>query len=193
MLPLAAHARDAQLAPAVFLTLAQAEAILAQLLETAEYRGRQVDAIAIMRDHVHIVFGVVGDPDPDVTLSDWKAYASCALNRMTQVNSEREQQGEIVATMPDVQQRGETKRRQRATRAHWWAENGSTRPLKNPDSRVAAICYTHDQENPLIVWLSEEAQRLVSEHPVANAPGSPKPVADDSERQSGEPGALATG
>ena len=70
MPPLADFARAVQLAPAVYLNSAQAGAVLLQLLETSRYRERQMDAIAVMANHVHIVFGVTGDPDPDEMLSD---------------------------------------------------------------------------------------------------------------------------
>jgi hypothetical protein len=155
MPPLADYARSVQLAPAVYLTSSQANTVQAQLLETATYRGRQVDVIAVLTDHVHIVFGAVGDPDPDEMLSDWKAYASRALNRLT------------PAATPERQRRGEGGR-QRATRPRWWAEQGSTRPLKTPETRCAAIRYVRDQENPLVVWLSDEA-RLMAGEPGASA------------------------
>ncbi|AMV24744.1 hypothetical protein VT84_10135 [Gemmata sp. SH-PL17] len=46
----------------VYLTLEQAGAVAAQIHETARVRNRSIDALAIMPDHIHLVFGVVGDP-----------------------------------------------------------------------------------------------------------------------------------
>ena len=34
-----------------------------------------------MADHVHLLVGVAGDPDPDTLLRDFKAYGSRTLNR----------------------------------------------------------------------------------------------------------------
>ena len=120
------------------LTAAQARTIASQLHETARYRGREIDAVAVLVNHVHLVFGTRGDPDPDRLLADWKAYASRALNHPpTEVNA--------------------------PARRVWWAESGSTRPLHAEERRLAAIRYVRDQVNPLIVWLSDEARTLVGE------------------------------
>ena len=51
-----------------------------QFEETASYRGWQLLAGAIMANHVHLVVGVPGDPDPSALLGDFKSYASRALN-----------------------------------------------------------------------------------------------------------------
>jgi REP element-mobilizing transposase RayT len=66
---------------AVLLNRKQAESLLAQFHETALYRNWVIDALAVMVNHIHIVFGVTGDPDPSGMLRDWKSYASRALNR----------------------------------------------------------------------------------------------------------------
>src|SRR5262245_42496720 len=48
----------------IFLDLAQSALVLAQFQETAAYRGWALRAVAVMRNHFHIVVQVDGDPDP---------------------------------------------------------------------------------------------------------------------------------
>jgi REP element-mobilizing transposase RayT len=146
------YARDRLKAPPVYLSGEQAGRVALQLHETARYRGRQIDALAVLPDHVHLVFGTPGDPDPDDMLDDWKAYASRALNR-------------LVGWAPP------------APRPVWWVVGGSTRILRTPERRAAAVRYVLRQEAPLIVWQSATAVQLLREYP--EAPG--------------EPGASATG
>ena len=64
----------------VRLTAPQAVAVAGQLRETAAYRDWQVLALAVMANHVHVVVGVPGDPDPDHLVSGFKSYASRRLN-----------------------------------------------------------------------------------------------------------------
>ena len=64
----------------VRLNRAQAEVVRHQFEETARCRGWQLLAGAIMANHVHLVVGVPGDPDPSALLRDFKSYASRALN-----------------------------------------------------------------------------------------------------------------
>ena len=64
----------------VFLTAPQAGVALSQFRETAGYRRWWLLAVAVMRNHAHVVVGVPGDPEPDTLLRDFKCYASRALN-----------------------------------------------------------------------------------------------------------------
>src|SRR5262245_6811396 len=132
---LASYSRDLLKSEPKLLDLPKAESLQAQFHETATYRGWQIDAIAVLATHVHIVYGVPGDPDPSRMLGDWKSYGSRALNRR-------------FGKPPE-----------------WWAERGSKRRLKSPQSRWGAIVYVRDQENPLVVWLSNEAKAIVAEPP----------------------------
>ncbi len=137
---LAQYAADIMNQRPVYLTDLQAMRLVDQLHETARYRGRVIDAVAIMPDHVHLVFGVLGDPDPDKMLEGWKVYASRALNR---------EAGWAPPTPRPI----------------WWARDGSKRILKATKNRVGAIRYIRDQENPLVVWLSDEATHLLATYP----------------------------
>lgn len=102
----------------------QAEALLLQFNETANYRGWLLRAIAIMTHHCHIVAGVVGDPEPGGLLRDFKSYGSRALSRL----SEKPESG------------------------RWWTESGSKRKLPDDDAILASIRYVAAQEFPLVVW-----------------------------------------
>src|SRR5260370_13450417 len=78
---LANYARDQLKSEPVLLVVEQAHELLAQFHETAGFRGWKLDAVAILINHVHIVFGVLQDPDPSRMLGDWKSYGSRKLNR----------------------------------------------------------------------------------------------------------------
>lgn len=128
---LAQYARRQLVSEPVFLSELQAGPLFAQFKETAACRGWNLDAVAILANHVHLVFGVVGDPSSTSLLRDFKSYASRALNSG------------------------------RSNPTKWWAERGSTRFLKDQDHRARAIRYARDQESPLLVRLSEEALQLL--------------------------------
>src|SRR6185312_13565025 len=60
----------------VWLERDQASALADQFRETAHYQGWDLLAAAIMRNHVHIVIRVEGDPAPDTLRRDFKSYGS---------------------------------------------------------------------------------------------------------------------
>ena len=64
----------------VRLTSSQAAIVRVQFNQTARYRDWWILAGAIMANHVHLVVGAPGDPDPASMLRDFKSYASRALN-----------------------------------------------------------------------------------------------------------------
>ncbi len=74
-------ARAAMAAEPTYLTAPQAEVLLTQFHETADHRGWELRAAAVMRNHVHVVLGVPGDPKPETLLRDLKSYGSRALGR----------------------------------------------------------------------------------------------------------------
>src|SRR5262245_19975055 len=67
--------------PTICFVIEQARVMLDQFQETAKYRGWQILAVGILADHVHMVVGVPGDPDPDQLLREFKSYASRRLNQ----------------------------------------------------------------------------------------------------------------
>src|SRR5262249_12665889 len=67
--------------PPICLIAPQAVEMFRQFCETAAYRTWELRAVAIMRTHVHLVVGVLGDPDPHKVLGDFKSYASRALSK----------------------------------------------------------------------------------------------------------------
>jgi REP element-mobilizing transposase RayT len=102
----------------------QAPSLLEQLLSTSQYRAWELLAVAIMANHVHLVVGVPGDPEPETILRDFKAYGSRKLNKIW---------GKPAS-------------------GTWWTESGSRRKLPAPDSVLAGIRYVLEQEFPLLVW-----------------------------------------
>jgi REP element-mobilizing transposase RayT len=135
---LAAFARSQCKSPPVLLTADQAAALVGQFHETASFRNWRLDAIAVLVNHVHLVFGESGESDPGDMLGDWKSYATRMLNR-------------TWGRQP----------------GGWWAGDGSKRPLSTAQRHWAALRYVRDQENPLVVWLSEQATAWLSAPPLA--------------------------
>jgi hypothetical protein len=149
-------ARQALRAAPVILTTAHARAVADQMHAHARFRGRPLDAMAVLTTHVHLVFGTVDEPDPDRMLADWKAYASRALNRLPKEPGAPATGCESPATGCQARAAG-------SDCPPWWAEKGSARRLFDRPARARAIRYVRDQENPLIVWLSPEAAELAKE------------------------------
>ena len=119
-------ANQKMLGPPVYLSEDLADWLLGQFHETANHRGWQLQVVGIMRNHVHVVLGVPGDPDPENLLRDLKSYGSRKLNRCTT----RPQSGT------------------------WWTESGSKRKLADETSIRDAVLYVRDQPWPLSIWLS---------------------------------------
>lgn len=122
--PLAEYARQLLKCPAVHFNKDQAVMLLEQFLETARARAWQIEACAILTNHVHLVFGVPGDPDPSDMLRDWKSYGSRKLNGKWQ----------------------------RPASGTWWETRGSKRALKTAAALKRAIQYVLNQENALLIW-----------------------------------------
>ena len=108
----------------VYLNEEQAKALLEQIQETARFRHWHLVAVAILINHVHLIVGVDGDPDPADLLRDFKAYGSRRLNRLWP----------------------------KPAHGSWWAESGSRRRLKLDENVAAATAYVMTQESPLLVW-----------------------------------------
>jgi len=125
MAGLEAAARRLMKGPPIHLDVARAEAMLAQFLETAKHRGWEIEAIAIMDNHFHIVVGVLGDPAPSKILGDFKSWATRKLTKTFGAPA------------------SET----------WWTERGSKRKLKDEAARRDAIYYVlYKQPSPLLTW-----------------------------------------
>lgn len=98
---LALPARSRRDGTPVRLDAGHARIVLEQLRETAVARGWSLVGAAIMANHVHVVIGVDGDPEPDGLPRDFKGYAS----------------------------RRPSRERGRPVGGRWWTEGGSRRKL----------------------------------------------------------------
>jgi REP element-mobilizing transposase RayT len=128
---LARYAVEQLTHPPVLLTNDQCETVERELLRSCGYRGWVPDALAVMPNHLHILFGVNGDPDHDGMLAELKAYCSRQLNK------------------PVHRPRG-----------WWWADGGSTRLVTGEGGRGAVIDYIRKQPGAVRVWMSEEAKTV---------------------------------
>jgi REP element-mobilizing transposase RayT len=123
--------REALKCAPLLLTAEQGEALLSQFRETAGHRGWALLAAAVMANHVHVVLGVPGDPEPSDLLRDFKSYGSRPLNR-------------LWGKPPS---------------GTWWTEGGSRRKLPDRGAVFNAVRYVRDQYKPLVVWLNTDAIR----------------------------------
>jgi REP element-mobilizing transposase RayT len=140
--PLQAYASSIMTEDAVLLELAQAEAVAEQLRETAAHRGWRLLALAVIANHMHVVVGVPGDPDPEKLLGDFEAWATRRLNTGW------------------------------SRREHWWTQSGSKRPKKTAAALGAAIQYVRDQPHALVVWLDPEALAWIEQFQQASGAAS---------------------
>lgn len=108
----------------VYLRLEHAEVIRVQFEETAKRRGWTIVIGAIIANHVHLVVGVLGDPEPDVLLRDFKSYASGSLNR--------------TFCRPES--------------GTWWTQSGSKRKVKDARHFNAVVAYVKNQQGALMSW-----------------------------------------
>ena len=108
----------------IWLDRAHAEIAVADFRGTAAVRGWSLLAAAIMRNHVHLVVGVPGDPDPSILLHAFKSHSSKTL------------------TAAGVRPPG----------GRWWTRSGSRRVLRDEAAVVAAIRYVLAQHLPLVTW-----------------------------------------
>lgn len=112
----------------IFLIQEQADAVKQQLTETARHRHWQICVGAILSNHLHLLVGVMDDPDPSILLRDFKSYASRCLNRLS---------GKPVS-------------------GTWWTEQGSKRKVKDASHFENVRSYILRQANPFVVWESEK-------------------------------------
>jgi REP element-mobilizing transposase RayT len=124
-------ARDRMTGETVWLSRPQADQLLDQLFETGMIRHWTIFALGAMANHVHLVMGVEGDPDPDDLKRDVKAYASRRLNRVFG-------------------------RRPHRT---WWTEGGSARKLPDEAAVREAVRYVREQEHPLLIWINPDLEQ----------------------------------
>src|SRR5260221_6953781 len=114
--------------PIVCLDLAQAEELLEQFRETAEYRGWTLHAVSIMFNHIHLVVEVPSVVDKDQLLRDFKSYGSRRLNE----------------------------RFGRRPSDTWWTESGSCRVVRHLAGAIFYTC--HRQPKPLLIWSRERGR-----------------------------------
>jgi len=117
------YSRNIMKGEPIYLDGEQAKQLLEQFKETAGYRGWRLIAVAIVVNHVHLIVGVQGDPDPADLLRDFKSHGSRRLNRHWT----------------------------RPAGGSWWAESGSRRRLKEEANVFAAIKYVLEQQGTLLV------------------------------------------
>ena len=122
-------ARERMMGNPIWIQAVHAEELAEQFRETARFRQYAISAGAIMANHVHLVVGVPGDPQPDTLLRDFKSYGSRCLNKL--------------AGKPES--------------GTWWTAGGSRRKLRDEDAVRSVVEYVRNQQKPLVVWIGEPA------------------------------------
>jgi REP element-mobilizing transposase RayT len=117
------HAREALMTdPEYRMEAAERETVLTAIRQHAEFRGWFLRAAHVRTNHVHLV--VIGNAKPERMMTEFKAYASRAINRVS----------------------GDVKRKH-------WTRHGSTRWLHTEESVRRAIEYTVDEQGtPMAVY-----------------------------------------
>lgn len=128
--------------PPVSVTPPQAEELLAQLLETAAFRGWTLHAASIMSNHIHLVVEAPAEVGKGELLRDFKSYAACRLNR--------------AFSKPES--------------GTWWTDGGSCRVVKELSPAIYYVC--HHQPHPLLIWSKARGRIPVAEsNPENEFPG----------------------
>ncbi len=121
----------------VSLDRADAEAMIAQFQETARVRRWKLEAASVMFNHVHLVVGVGGDPDPDRVLELFKSWATRAVKKL----------------------------RPLPPNGTFWTANGSKRKLADDAAVRAAVVYVaRKQPQPLATWWAAGWQDMLNEY-----------------------------
>jgi REP element-mobilizing transposase RayT len=107
----------------IWLRAELAEVVAGQIEATAAHRCWRLLALAVMRNHVHVVVNVPGEYDPESVLRDLKAYASRALND----------------------------RFGKPSGGTWWTRSGSKRLCLDEAAVAARVRYVRCQASPLVV------------------------------------------
>ena len=162
----------------IYLNQEQARTLFPQFQETAGHRGWWLGGVAIMANHIHIVVGVLGDPDPERVAGDFKSYGSRVLNG----------------------------RWGKPPNGSWWTRgSGSQRKLPTAEAVERALEYLRQQAFPLLIWIAGDDTAASAGEPGASAsgvvprgdrPGEPGALAPGvvvPRDRTGEPGALAPG
>lgn len=118
--------------PPIYLNVEQAKVLFDQFRETARFRNWSLLAVAIMANHVHLLVGVPGDPDPHRLLRDFKSYGSRCLNKVA---------GKLGS-------------------GTWWTEGGSTRKKGSDEAIINATEYVSNQIYPLLIWRAGDMSPL---------------------------------
>ncbi|MBP3957101.1 transposase [Gemmata sp. G18] len=110
-------------APEYRMKAPERETVLTAIRQHAEIRDWRLLAVHVRTNHVHLV--VVGDAKPERMMTEFKAYASRALNRNSPAGAQRK----------------------------YWTRHGSTRWLNTDESVLRAIEYTvSEQGEPMAVY-----------------------------------------
>jgi REP element-mobilizing transposase RayT len=112
----------------------EADALIAQFRPTAHVRAWSLEAASVMRNHVHLVVGVTGDPEPELVLELFKSWATRAIKKVREVPINRK----------------------------FWTVNGSKRKLPDEAAVKAAVVYvTKKQPDPLATWWGDHWAELL--------------------------------
>jgi len=115
----------------------EAEALIAQYLETARIRHWSLEAASVMYNHTHVLVGVPGDPDPQSILETLKSWATRAVK----------------------------KHRPLPPNGTFWTAKGSKRKLSDEAALSDAVLYVaKKQPKPLAVFYAPRWQSVLDRY-----------------------------
>ena len=118
-----------------------ADILVTQFQDTAGVRKWSLEAASAMYNHVHIVVGVVGDPEPDTISETFKSWGTRALKKKWPLPSS----------------------------GRWWTRRSSERKLPDQQAvRDAVIYVVKKQPNPLAVWFVPKWTEILEAFDLAN-------------------------
>ncbi|QEL15649.1 hypothetical protein [Limnoglobus roseus] len=119
----------------------EADAMIAQLQETARVRKWSLEAASVMFNHTHVVVGVPGDPEPGHVLETFKSWATRAIK--------------TLRTLPP--------------NGTFWTAKGSKRKLEDERVVKTAVVYVaKKQPHPLATWWATPWQELLEDWDLAS-------------------------
>jgi REP element-mobilizing transposase RayT len=121
----------------ITLHLQESSILVAQFQETALIKKWSLEAASVMFNHIHLVVGVPGDPDPDTIRELFKSWATRAL----------------------------LKHRPKPSNGTFWTAKGSERKLKDDVAvRTAVIYVAKKQPRPLATWAASQWEETLAEY-----------------------------
>jgi REP element-mobilizing transposase RayT len=130
------YVRDRMLDDPFHLSEQQANTLISQFQETSRIRKYELCTASIMYNHMHLLIGVPGDPDPHRLRELFKSWATRALLKQWKLPKSGE----------------------------FWTAKGSVRKKEGDAIPTAAIYVARKQPNPLATYIGENWLPVIADY-----------------------------